>query len=186
MIHPPVEVERFQPGGEPGDHFLFVGELLAHKRPEVALEAARLAGRPIKVVGGGPELRRLRREYGSSAEFLGRVSDPELARLYPQALALVVPNAEEFGIAAVEAQAAGRPVLALRADGAIECVVEGVTGAFVDGADPRDFAEAMSEVDFRAFAPEAARQNAERFDVRVFRAALRDAVARARADRGSA
>lgn len=185
VIHPPVEVDRFQPGGEPGEHFLFVGELVAHKRPEVALEAARLAGRPIKVVGGGPELRRLRREYGSSAEFLGRVSDAELARLYPQALALVVPNAEEFGIAAVEAQAAGRPVLALRAEGAIECVVEGVTGAFVDDPGPRAFAEAMSEVEFRAFSPAAARANAESFAVPVFRAAMRGAVSRARAEGGA-
>ena len=105
-VHPPVEVERFEIG-EPGDHVLFVAELVRHKRPEVAIEAAVAAGRPIKVVGDGPELQRLRERYGSSAEFLGRVDDEQLARLYAEAAALVVPNVEEFGIAAVEAQAAG-------------------------------------------------------------------------------
>ena len=91
VIHPPVEVDRFRPGEEVGDHLLFVGELLRHKRVDVALEAARLAGLRMKVVGGGPELRRLSRDYGDVGEFLGRVSDEELARLYPRALALVVP-----------------------------------------------------------------------------------------------
>jgi glycosyltransferase involved in cell wall biosynthesis len=182
VIHPPVEVDRFRPGADVGDHLLFVGELVAHKRADVALEAARIAGRPIKVVGGGPELRTLQRAYGDSAEFLGRVSDAELARIYPKALALVVPNVEEFGIAAVEAQASGRPVLARRVDGATECVVDGVTGVLVEGAGPRDFAEAMAGADFRSFSPEAARANAERFAVPVFRAAMLDAVARARAE----
>ena len=181
VIHPPVDVDRFEPGDEVGDHFLFVGELLAHKRPEVALEAARLAGRRMVVVGGGPELRRLRSRYGDSAEFLGRISDAELARVYPRALALVIPNVEEFGITAVEAQAAGRPVLARAVDGATECVRDGRTGVLVEGSDPRAFATAMREVDFRAFSPEAARANAEAFAVERFREAMREAVARARA-----
>ena len=184
VIHPPVEIGRFEPARpqDVGDHFLFVGELVAHKRVDVALEAARLAGRRIRVVGGGPELRRLRSAYADSAEFLGRVSDSELARIYPRALALVVPNVEEFGIAAVEAQASGRPVLAQRAEGATECVSDGVTGVLVDGSDAGAFAEAMRSTDFRAFSPEAARANAERFDVPVFGEAMRTAVARAQAD----
>ncbi len=84
VIHPPVEVERFGPAEpeEVGDHFLFVGELVAHKRADVALEAARRAGKRIRVVGGGPELRRLRAAYADCAEFLGRVPDAELARIY--------------------------------------------------------------------------------------------------------
>ncbi len=186
VIHPPVEVGRFEPAEpeEVGDHFLFVGELVAHKRADVALEAARLSGRRIKVVGGGPELRRLRSAYDDCAEFLGRVSDAELARIYPRALALVVPNVEEFGIAAVEAQACGRPVLAQRAEGAIECVSDGVTGVLVDGSDAGAFAEAMGSADFRGFSPEPARANAERFDVAVFADALRGAVARAQAHEG--
>ena len=80
------------------------------------------------MVGTGPDLERLKHEYAGSAEFLGRIGDEELTRLYARARAMVVPNVEEFGIAAVESQAAGRPVLAADAGGARETVLEGVTG----------------------------------------------------------
>ena len=101
-----------------------------------AIEAAAEAGRRIKVVGTGPELERLRERYGGQAEFLGRVDDRALARLYAEAAALVVPNVEEFGIAAVEAQAAGRPVVGINAGGARETVVHGRTGLLVPDGDP--------------------------------------------------
>ena len=106
VVNPPVEVERFSVG-EPQDYVLFVGELLRHKRPQVAIEAALAAGRPMKVVGTGPEMGRLMAHYGDRVEFLGRIDTPALARVYAEAAVLVVPNVEEFGIAAVEAQAAG-------------------------------------------------------------------------------
>ena len=181
VVHPPVDVERFvaRRSAEVGDHFLLVGELVAHKRPEVALEAARRAGRRVKVVGGGPELRRLRHLYGEHAEFLGRVGDAELAELYAGALALVVPGVEEFGIVSAEAQAAGRPVIALAGSGAAECVIDGATGVLLEDDGSGAFAEAMREVDFRAFDPQRARASAERFAVPRFQAAFRAVVARA-------
>ena len=178
LLHPPVEVDRFRPG-EPEDYFLTVGELVPHKRTELALEAARRSGRRITVVGDGPELARLRSEYGDRATFLGRIGDPELAAVYAGALALVVPNAEEFGIAAVEAQAAGRPVLAVGEGGARETVLEGETGVLVDGQSADALAEAMRDVDFTRFDPAAARTSAERFRPEVFRAGLVAAVDRA-------
>jgi glycosyltransferase involved in cell wall biosynthesis len=177
LLHPPVEVDRFVPG-EVGDYFLFVGELVAHKRVDVALEAARLAGRPIVVVGDGPEHGRLRARYGSSARFAGRIDDAELARVYAGALALVIPNVEEFGIAGVEAQAAGRPVLALGQGGALETVRAGETGVLVEGGTAEELAEAMREVDFTRFDPAAARANAERFAADRFRERLRELVDR--------
>jgi len=188
IVHPPVDVQRFEPlsPAEVGEHFLLVGELVAHKRPEIALDAARLAQRPIKVVGGGPELRRLRARYGDHAEFLGRVGDDRLARLYAGALALVVPGVEEFGIVSVEAQASGRPVVALRASGAAECVRDGATGVLLDRQDAAEFAAAMREVDFRRFDASVARASAERFAVPRFQAAFREAVASACAGGSSA
>ena len=181
VVHPPVDVARFQPAppGAIGDHLLLVGELVAHKRPELALEAARRSGCAIKVVGGGPERRRLQRLYGQSADFLGRIGDRELAELYARALALVVPGVEEFGIVSVEAQAAGRPVIALADSGAAECVADGETGVLVDRADVDAFASAMRDVDYRAFDPAAARANAERFALPRFQASFRAAVTRA-------
>ena len=179
VLSPPVEVARFHRGA-PEDYFLFVGELVAHKRVDVALAAARLAGRRMVVVGNGPELRRLRSRFADVAAFLGRIDDEELADVYARALAVVVPNVEEFGIAGVEAQAAGRPVLALDQGGTRETVIDGETGVLVSRSD--DFAEAMRDVDFTRFDPAAARQNAERFAPEVFRSRLRELVDQAVAD----
>jgi len=162
VIHPPVETDWLEPG-TPEDFLLVVTELAPHKRVHVALEAARLARRPIKVVGAGPELARLKSRFEGGAEFLGRVSTAELAQLYPRALALVVPNVEEFGIAAVEAQAAGRPVVALDAGGTRETVVDGETGVLVEEGTPKAFAEALAETDFASFSAAQIKRHAEQF-----------------------
>ena len=174
VVHPPVEVGRFHPG-TPEDFFLVVGEVVRHKRTEVALEAARRAGRPVVVAGSGPEVERLRAQY-PQARFLGRVSDEQLADLYARARAVVLPNVEEFGIVAVEAQAAGRPVLGVAAGGALETVRDGETGVLVPDAGVEPLAEAMRDVDFDAFSPQAAVASARRFTPERFRAALREAV----------
>jgi glycosyltransferase involved in cell wall biosynthesis len=178
VVHPPVEVERFRPGA-PEDFLLVVGEVLRHKRIEVALEAARRANMPIKIVGGGPDLARLRVEYQDSAEFLGRVADRDLPPLYAAARALVVSNIEEFGIAAVEAQAAGRPVVAADAGGARETVIDGVTGVLVPPDDVDALAEALRHTDFDRFDPLSCRANAERFSPGAFSERFSAAVARA-------
>lgn len=177
VVHPPVEVERFTPG-EPEDYFLVVSELARHKRIQVALEAAKMARVPIKVVGDGPELSRLRSRYGYAAEFLGRCSDTQVATLYAGALALIVPGVEEFGIAAVEAQAAGRPVVALDAGGARETVLPGETGVLVSGGS-KEFADVLRSVNFVSFDTAMARRNAERFSRQVFQQKLVTAVASA-------
>jgi glycosyltransferase involved in cell wall biosynthesis len=174
VVHPPVEVERFFIG-QPGDYVLFVGELVRHKRPEVAIEAAAAAGRQIKVVGTGPELRSLEARYGREAEFLGRVDDDQLARLYAGTAALVVPNVEEFGIAAVEAQAAGRPVVGIDAGGLRETVVPEATGVLVPDGDLGALAGALG-ADLTRFDPQEVRANAERFSRTAFQTALREIV----------
>jgi glycosyltransferase involved in cell wall biosynthesis len=174
VVHPPVDVERFS-AAEPGDHVLFVGELVRHKRPELAIEVAAAAGRPIKLVGAGPELGRLRRRFGEKAEFLGRVRDDELPSLYAHAACLVVPNVEEFGIASVEAQAAGRPVIAVDAGGARETVVHGRTGLLVPDGDHAGLARALEE-DLTRFDPQEIRAHAERFSRPVFQERLREIV----------
>jgi glycosyltransferase involved in cell wall biosynthesis len=170
VVHPPVDVHRFR-CGSPEDYFLVVTELVRHKRVDVALEAAALAKRPIKVVGTGPELRCLKALH-PHADFLGRVPDAELADIYSRALAVVVPNVEEFGIAAVEAQAAGRPVVAAGAGGALETVNDGVTGVLVPPGNVDALADAMRNTDFAAFSPDAIREQALRFSPDRFREKL--------------
>lgn len=177
IVHPPVDVDRFSIG-EPEDFFLVVTEIVPHKRVGDALEAARRAGQPITVVGGGRELKRLSREYGSSASFLGRISDTELSDLYRRARALVLPNCEEFGIAAVEAQASGRPVLAVDAGGARETVAPGQTGVLVPVGDVDALAEAMREIDWEAFNPRRIREQAERFSPTAFKRRFTEEITR--------
>jgi glycosyltransferase involved in cell wall biosynthesis len=181
VIHPPVDVDRFS--APPSDavargdgSLVVVTELVAHKRVDVALEAAARAEIPIRVVGEGPERARLEERY-RGAEFLGRVADAELDRLYASSLALVLPNVEEFGIAAVEAQAAGRPVVAAAAGGALETVREGETGRLVPPGDVEALARALSETDFGRFRPERIAAHAARFSKSEFQRRLRARVA---------
>ena len=108
VLHPPVDVERFTPG-EPGEGYVVLSELMAHKRIEVAVRAFNDLRLPLVVVGNGPDARRLHRLAGPTVSFTGRVSDADAARILAGSRALVVTATEEFGIAAVEAQAAGRP-----------------------------------------------------------------------------
>jgi glycosyltransferase involved in cell wall biosynthesis len=170
VVHPPVDTHRFA-AGEPGDSLLVVSELVRHKRVSVALEAARQARMPIRVVGSGPNYEALSRYY-PEAEFLGRADDEQLAELYASARAVVVPSVEEFGITAVEAQAAGRPVIAAAAGGALETVLEGQTGLLATHDDVDSFAQAMRELDKLDFSPARAMMNAERFSVAAFQRRL--------------
>ena len=175
IVHPPVEVDRFEIG-TPEDFFLVVMELVRHKRVELALEAAKRAGRRIKVVGTGPDLERLQALHGDHAEFLGRVNDQELVDLNSRALALIVPNVEEFGIAAVETQAAGRPVVAVDAGGVRETVINGSTGVLVPVGDLDALTEALRETDFTRFSAERIRQHAYGFSTQAFQAKFRGVV----------
>jgi glycosyltransferase involved in cell wall biosynthesis len=175
IVHPPVAVERFAIAEEPEDWFLLVGEVVGHKGAERALQAAKRAGVPIKVVGVGPDLPRLMARYGDAAgrvEFLGRVGDDELAGLYARCRALVVPNIEEFGIAAVEAMAAGRPVIGPAAGGTGETVIDGRTGILVERPDVELLAAAMADGDFASFDPHALVAHASQFSAARFRARL--------------
>jgi glycosyltransferase involved in cell wall biosynthesis len=181
VVHPPVETERFKMG-VPGDALLVVSEIVHHKRVHVALEAARRAGVPIRVVGSGPNHAALSAAY-PEAEFLGRASDEELIELYAGARAVIVPSMEEFGITAVEAQAAGRPVIAAAAGGALETVLDGRTGLLATLDDPDSFAQAIRRIEDLDFDPAHARENAERFSVAAFRRRLQEQIARVAGER---
>jgi glycosyltransferase involved in cell wall biosynthesis len=186
VLHPPVELERFHPG-EVGEHYLVVAELMAHKQIDVAVTAFNRLRMPLTVVGDGPELRRLRRLAGPTVRFTGRLPDDRVAELMRSARALVVTAAEEFGIAAVEALASGRPVIALGSGGVLESVREGATGAYYRSSNPEALAEAIARFDPFAFDPAVCVAAAQRFGIARFQAALRaivdDAVAAERAPR---
>lgn len=175
VIHPPVEISRFEPGPV-GDHYLVLSELMAHKRIEVAVRAFSSLGLPLVVAGNGPDARRLQRMAGPTVRFVGRVSDLEAERLLQGCKALVVCATEEFGIAAVEAQAAGRPVIALRAGGLLETVVEGETGVFFDRPEPDVLAATIEAFDPLSISPESCVEQARHFGPARFRERFSEVV----------
>jgi glycosyltransferase involved in cell wall biosynthesis len=118
-----VAVEQFAPGESRG-YWLIVSELVSYKQIDYAVRAFSRSGRRLKVVGGGPEYKRLRSIGGASVEWCGRVGFTELRSLYAHSEGLIVPGEEDFGITMVEALASGKPVVALRAGGAVEIVGE--------------------------------------------------------------
>jgi glycosyltransferase involved in cell wall biosynthesis len=152
---------------------------MPHKRIDLAVAAFNELQLPLTVVGNGPDARQLKRIAGPTIRFTGRVTDAEAASLLSSAKALVVTATEEFGIAAVEAQAAGRPVIALREGGVCETVVEGETGVFFDRPDPASLVAAVRSFDPLAVDPQACVANAARFDASHFRHGLRALVDRA-------
>ena len=170
IIYPPVETSRFEPG-EVGDHYMVLSELMPHKRIDVTIRAFNKLGLPLVVVGDGPDRRRLARLAGSNVSFAGRLSDSDTASLLQSSRALVVAAVEEFGIAAVEAQAAGRPVIAVRSGGTLETVRQGVTGCFWSGG-PDELAATVASFDDAAIDPLACVENAARFDTSVFQREL--------------
>ena len=181
VLYPPVEVDRFRPGPV-GDRYVVLGELMAHKRVAIAVEAFNQLRRPLTVIGDGPELRRLRRMAGPTVTFAGRVSDERVAELLSSARALVVTATEEFGIAAVEALAAGRPVIALAEGGVTESVTEGVTGTFFQPCVPEALAAAVAGFDPLSVDPADCVAAAERFSVPRFQRELAAIVDEAVAD----
>ena len=181
VLYPPVEVDRFTPGPV-GAYYVVLAELMAHKRIDIAVEAFTRLGLPLVVIGDGPEGRRLRRIAGPSVSFTGRVPDERVAEILAGARALVVTAVEEFGIAAVESLAAGRPVIALGEGGVLESVQPGVTGAFYARNDPASLAETVLEFDAPAVDPATCRAAAERFSVQRFQDRLASIVSDATSD----
>jgi glycosyltransferase involved in cell wall biosynthesis len=176
VIYPPVDTEFFHPNSAvPERYALVVSALVPYKRVDVAIDACRRARLPLKIVGKGPDRARLERiassgnHQSAAVEFLGRVPDERLRDLYQRAWLTLMPGEEDFGIAPVEAMAAGKPVVAFRAGGALDTVVEGTTGVFFDRPTPQALAEAIVAVDQVTFQPSVVRANAEQFSASVFR-----------------
>jgi glycosyltransferase involved in cell wall biosynthesis len=189
VVYPPVDTEFFHPDDSvAARQALVVSALVPYKRIDIAIEACRLAGVPLTVVGDGPDRTRLERAGGADVRFLGRLPNVEIRHLYRQSAVTLLPGEEDFGIVPLEAQACGRPVVALGRGGALETVVPGVTGALVDDLDARAFAEALTDTIERRFDVASIRAHAERFSRARFAdemSALIDDAGRADAPAGA-
>jgi len=186
VVHAPVNVDHYLqierradgPSDDEGFYLVF-GRVVPYKRVDVALAAAELAGRRVKVAGGGRALEALRPHAGPRAELLGRVSDDDRDALMGSARALLFPGEEDFGIVPVEAQAAGLPVIAYGVGGARETVRDGLTGVLFEPQTAEALAAAIARFEALVLDPQAPRENARSFGRARFRAELAAVIAQA-------
>ncbi len=179
IIPPPVETSQFHLSAAHDDAFLVVSRLIPYKRIDLAVRACTQLGLPLHIIGSGRDEKRLRKLAGKTVRFLGHLSDAQVREHLARCRAFIFPGEEDFGLAPVEAQASGRPVIAYRAGGALASVVEGETGIFFDEPTPDSLAQALTTFRDEAFDPLSIRRHAERFDTSVFQ----DRIARLIDDR---
>lgn len=171
VIYPPVEIERFLPNKHRENYYITVTRLVPHKRIDLLVETFTQLNLPLLIVGDGPELPRLKSEAGSSIKFLGYQTDDKVAELMSKARGFVCAAEEDFGIAIVEAQAAGCPVIVYGRGGALETVKDGVTGIFFSEQTRESLAEAITQFERRhnSFCINDLVQQAKRFDKDYFK-----------------
>ena len=171
VIYPPVRTGFFRPidGGELGDAFLCVSALTPYKRVDLAVDACTRLGRRLDVIGDGPELARLRRRAGPTVRFLGWQPDEAVRQAVARCRAFLFPGEEEFGIAPLEASAAGRPVVAYARGALPETVMDGVTGLFFREQTVEALMDALRRCDVTGWSADKIRAHALRFDEDTFR-----------------
>lgn len=179
VINPPVDTSQYTPQteGTHGDYFLIVSRLIPYKRLDLAIDVFNDLGLPLKIVGSGRQEAELKARANSNIQFLGAVADSQLKKLYAGCQALIFPGYEDFGIAPIEAQASGRPVIAYGAGGALETVVPRITGEFFMEQSTGALADVVNRFDSRDYDPAAIRHHAEKFDVEVFKTRISDFIA---------
>ena len=186
VIYPPVETQKYYISEKIDDYFLMVGRLVPYKRFDLAVKVFSAIGKPLKIVGDGPERERLEKMSSKNIEFLGLVSDYKMPDIYSRAQAVIFPQEEDFGIVPLESMASGRPVIAYRGGGALETIadpvsasangVSGPTGIFFDDQTEISLAQAVGEYYQTSWNPDAIRQHALRFDKENFKKLIIDMV----------
>lgn len=170
VIYPPVDTGKFPSvtGSQSGDYFLIVSRLVAYKRVDLAVKAFNRLRLPLVIVGTGREAKRLKSLVGPTIKFAGWVSDEALIAYYQNCRALIMPQEEDFGMAAVEAQAAGRPVIAFGRGGATETVISGQTGILFARATVDSLCQAVKQFERLKWEPRLMINQAKKFDRQAF------------------
>jgi glycosyltransferase involved in cell wall biosynthesis len=150
-----------------------VGRLIAYKRHDIAIEACNRLGISLKIIGRGPEMERLKKMAGPTVEFLGRVPDEDLPRYYAQCRGFIFPQEEDFGIVAIEAMAAGRPIIAYRGGDIPEHLEEGEMGIFFEEQTASAVVDALNRFRDKDYDSEYIRERALRFDSVIFKEKIR-------------
>lgn len=177
VIYPPVNIDRFTPPpkGERTGYVLW-GRHVPYKRFDMAIQACNKLGVQLAVIGSGPDTQRLRSLAGPTIHFTGRISDQELVHLAQSSKAFLFPNEEDFGMSAVEALAAGTPVIAYKKGGALDIVQDGETGVFFDDQTTDSLITAIKRFETMTFLPATLHRKAKRFDKSLFATKLSKVV----------
>ncbi|HFC76779.1 MAG TPA: glycosyltransferase family 4 protein [Candidatus Moranbacteria bacterium] len=179
IINPPVVIENFYVENNPNkreDYFLMVGRLIAYKRHNIAIEAFNKLGLPLKIIGRGPEMKRLKKMAKSNIEFLGRVDDKKLSKYYANCRAFIFPQEEDFGIVAIEAMASGRPLIAYRGGDIVEHMEEGKTGIFFERQRAEDVIDAVKKFRDDDFDENYIRSKSLKFDKKIFKKKIKEFI----------
>ncbi|MHB8831146.1 MAG: glycosyltransferase [Patescibacteria group bacterium] len=168
VIFPPVDIDRIPMSRHLGDYWLAGGRLVAYKRFDLIIKAFAKLNVPLIIFGVGPELKKLKKLAGRRTKFVGAVSDEDKVKLYRRAIGFIHPQIEDFGITAIEAMAAGRPVIAFGQGGAAETVIPGKTGKFIECQAWEDIGDAVIRHRPDDYKPEDIRQHAESFSFAAF------------------
>jgi len=178
VVHPPVDTDFFRPAAAETDRTfdLIVSAFVPYKMIDLAISAYGRIGWPLKIVGDGPDYRKLRTMAGPNVEFLGSQGGEALLRLYQNARALVLPGEEDFGIATIEAQACGTPVIAYGRGGSLETVIDGRTGVFFYELKPASLLDALDKFRGLEFNKTILRAQAERFSRDIFKEKIETSI----------
>ena len=174
VIEPPIDTARFWISRKVEDYYLILSRLNAYKRIDLAVEACTRTGRRLVIIGDGPDRGRLKMMAGPSVTFLGRQPDTVVNRFASRCKALIFPGEEDFGMAPLEINAAGRPVVAYRAGGATETVIPNLNGILFTEQTIDSLIDALEALESQEWDPAAIRRHAQRYDIHVFQDRLLD------------
>ena len=178
VINPPINIENFHisPQEELKDYFLMVGRMMKYKKMDLVIKAFNKLKLPLKIVGRGSELKNLKKIAGPTIEFLGRVSDKKLARIYSESQAFIFPQEEDFGIVAIEALASGRPIISYRVGDVENRVIENKNGVFFKNQTEEDIIDAVERFKKIKFDSNFIRQTALGYDQKLFKEKIKKFV----------
>jgi glycosyltransferase involved in cell wall biosynthesis len=168
VIHPPIDIDRFHTSTDLEDYYVVLSRLVSYKRVDLAVQACTERRKKLLVIGHGPDRQRLESIAGPSIRFLGRAPDKDVEYYVSRCRGLIFPGEEDFGMAPLEVGAAGRPTIAYRAGGAVETILENITGLFFDRQTARDLGDAIEQFERQEWCSEAIRRHSEKFSIPVF------------------
>ena len=169
VINPPASIDKFNISKNVENYFLMTGRALPYKRFDIAVKAFNELGLPLKIIGKGPEIKKLKKIAKNNIEFLGYLSDKETSSYFSKCKAFIFPPEEDFGITPLEAMASGRPVIAFKGGGALETIIENKTGMFFSKQTAKSIIEVVKKFDSKNFNPKEIRAHAMKFDKEIFK-----------------